>query len=150
LASNSLLEGLTFARFVFEDVQSIWSDLKNYKVPAVPSWRLGKAAEPDEVVVIQHLWDEIRRTMWNYVGIVRSDKRLARAEARVQVISQDIENYYWDVVPRRDLLEVRNLAAVAMLTVKSARLRKESRGIHHSIDYPFVDDSNFRKDTVLC
>jgi L-aspartate oxidase len=149
LASNSLLEGLAFAQFVHDDVQTLWPDLQKFKTPAVPSWSLGKAGEPDELVVVQQLWDEIRRTMWNYVGIVRSDKRLARADARIQVICQEIENYYWDVVPRRDLLEVRNLATVANLTVKCARSRKESRGIHHSLDYPFVDDTHFRKDTVL-
>ncbi len=149
LASNSLLEGLVFAQFVHDDVASLWPDLKQFRTPRVPSWLLGKAGESDELVVVQHLWDEIRRTMWNYVGIVRSDKRLARAEARIHVICQEIENYYWDVVPRRDLLEVRNLATVAMLTVKCARSRKESRGIHCSLDYPFVDDAHFRKDTVL-
>jgi L-aspartate oxidase len=149
LASNSLLEGLVFAQFVHDDVQSLWTNLKDFKSPAVPAWSLGKAGAPDELVVVQQLWDEIRRTMWNYVGIVRSDKRLSRADARIQVICQEIENYYWDVVPRRDLLEVRNLATVANLTVKCARSRKESRGIHHSLDYPFVDDAHFRKDTVL-
>lgn len=149
LASNSLLEGLVFAQFVHDDVRALWPDLQNFKAPSVPAWSLGKAGESDELVVVQHLWDEIRRTMWNYVGIVRSDKRLARAEARIQVICQEIENYYWDVVPRRDLLEVRNLATVANLTVKCARSRKESRGIHFSLDYPFVDDFHFRKDTVL-
>jgi L-aspartate oxidase len=150
LASNSLLEGLAFAAFIFEDVQRIWDSIKNMTHANVPKWQLGKACEPDEMVVVSQLWDEIRRTMWNYVGIVRSDKRLARADARIRQISEEIENYYWDVVPSRSLIEVRNLAAVAALTVQCARARKESRGIHFSLDYPHLDDAHYRKDTVLC
>ena len=99
--------------------------------------------------VVSQLWDEIRRTMWNYVGIVRSEKRLARAEARIRQIVEEIDAYYWDVVPSRALIEVRNLATVAHLTVKCARARKESRGIHFSLDYPHTDDARFQKDTVL-
>lgn len=150
LASNSLLEGLAFAEFIAEDVNNLWSSIKNLPNPRVAKWQLGKACEPDEMTVVSQLWDEIRRTMWNYVGIVRSDKRLARADARIRQISEEIENYYWDVVPSRALIEVRNLAAVAALTIKCARARKESRGIHYSLDYPQIDENNFRKDTVLC
>jgi len=150
LASNSLLEGLAFAQFIFDDVRNLWDSIKDNSLPRVPKWQLGKACEPDEMTVVSQLWDEIRRTMWNYVGIVRSEKRLARADARIRQISEEIENYYWDVVPSRSLVEVRNLAAVAMLTVKCARARKESRGIHFSLDYPQLDDTNCRKDTVLC
>ena len=150
LASNSLLEGLAFAQFIFDDVSLLWDSIKSNPTPKVPKWQLGKACEPDEMTVVSQLWDEIRRTMWNYVGIVRSDKRLARADARIRQISEEIENYYWDVVPSRSLIEVRNLAAVAMLTVKCARARKESRGIHFSLDYPQLDDASCRKDTVLC
>ncbi|MBM3382531.1 MAG: L-aspartate oxidase [Betaproteobacteria bacterium] len=150
LASNSLLEGLAFAEFIAQDVNTIWNSIRDLPMPRVPRWQLGKACEPDEMTIVSQLWDEIRRTMWNYVGIVRSDKRLARADARIRQISQEIENYYWDVVPSRALIEVRNLAAVAMLTVQCARARKESRGIHYSLDYPKTDENNFRKDTVLC
>jgi L-aspartate oxidase len=150
LASNSLLEGLAFADFIAQDVSSIWGAIRDLPLPRVPKWQLGKACEPDEMTVVSQLWDEIRRTMWNYVGIVRSEKRLARADARIRQISQEIENYYWDVVPSRALIEVRNLAAVASLTVQCARARKESRGIHYSLDYPQTDENNFRKDTVLC
>lgn len=149
LASNSLLEGLVFAQFVFDDIKNLWPDLKNYEHPVVPKWQLGKACEPDEMVVISQLWDEIRRTMWNYVSIVRTEKRLARAAARIDQICQEIETYYWNIVPSRALIEVRNLAAVAQLTVKCARMRKESRGIHYSLDYPFTDDINYKKDTVV-
>ena len=149
LASNSLLEGLVFAQFVFEDLKALWPDLQNYKSPDVPPWKIGKACEPDEMVVISQLWDEIRRTMWNYVSIVRTEKRLARAAARIDQICQEIETYYWNIIPSRALVEVRNLAVVAQLTVKCARMRKESRGIHYSLDYPFTDDLNYKKDTVV-
>lgn len=149
LASNSLLEGLVFAQFVFEDLKSLWPELQHYTLPEVPKWKLGKACEPDEMVVISQLWDEIRRTMWNYVSIVRTEKRLARAAARIEQICQEIETYYWNIIPSRALIEVRNLAVVAQLTVKCARMRKESRGIHYSLDYPFTDDVHYKKDTVV-
>lgn len=149
LASNSLLEGLVFADFVASDIRTLLPDLRSFPALPIPDWELGKACEPDEMVVISQLWDEIRRTMWNYVGIVRSDKRLARAEARIRQLVDEIEDYYWDIVPSRALLEVRNLASVALLTVKCARARKESRGIHFSLDFPGTDDKRFRKDTVL-
>ncbi|APJ05092.1 L-aspartate oxidase [Silvanigrella aquatica] len=149
LASNSLLEGLVFAEFVYEDIQILWPDLQHYISPEIPKWQLGKAGEPDEMVVISQLWDEIRRTMWNYVSIVRTEKRLARAAARIDQICQEIETYYWNIIPSRALIEVRNLAAVAQLTVKCARMRKESRGIHYSLDYPYTDDINYKKDTVV-
>ncbi|RDB35674.1 MAG: L-aspartate oxidase [Spirobacillus cienkowskii] len=149
LASNSLLEGLVFADFIYEDLKALWPELKHYSLPDVPKWKLGKAGEPDEMVVINHLWDEIRRTMWNYVSIVRSEKKLARAAARINQISHEIETYYWDILPSRPLIEVRNLALVAKLTIKCARMRKESRGIHYSLDYPQVDDLNYKKDTVV-
>ncbi|KAB8031987.1 L-aspartate oxidase [Fluviispira multicolorata] len=149
LASNSLLEGLVFADFVYEDIKNLLSDLNLYRNPDVPKWELGTAAEPDEMVVISQLWDEIRRTMWNYVGIVRTEKRLARAAARIDQICQEIETYYWNIIPSRSLIEVRNLATVAQLTVKCARMRKESRGIHYSLDYPLTDDIKYKKDTVV-
>lgn len=149
LASNSLLEGLVFAQFVYDDLKVLWPDLQNYRLPEVPPWKIGKACEPDEMVVISQLWDEIRRTMWNYVSIVRTEKRLARAAARIDQICQEIETYYWNIIPSRSLVEVRNLAVVAQLTVKCARMRKESRGIHYSLDYPYTDDVNYKKDTVV-
>lgn len=149
LGSNSLLEGLAFAEFVYEDIAKNFDELKKSKFPNPPPWSLGKAAEPDEMVVISHLWDEIRRTMWNYVGIVRSESRLARAGARMHQVIKETESFHWDVIPNRNLLEVRNLATVAQLTIKCARARKESRGVHYSLDYPKQDDHNFKKDTVL-
>ena len=149
LASNSLLEGAVFAQFVYDDIFQIKDELKKYPTPKVSKWRFGKAAPDDEMVVISQLWDEIRRTMWNYVGIVRTDKRLERAAARIDQINHEIENYYWNVIPNRSLIEVRNLALVAKLTIKCARMRKESRGIHYSLDYPKTDDTHFKKDTVI-
>jgi L-aspartate oxidase len=149
LASNSLLEGMVFAEFVYQDILTICDELKRYPVLKVPKWHIGKAAPADEMVVISQLWDEIRRTMWNYVGIVRTDKRLERAAARIEQINHEIENYYWNVIPNRSLIEVRNLALVAKLTIKCARMRKESRGIHFSLDYPKTNDNHYKRDTVL-
>jgi L-aspartate oxidase len=149
LASNSLLEGVVFANAIYKSLKN--SDLKSITLPShVPSWKLGQAGEDDEMVVLSHLWDEIRRTMWNYVGIVRTDKRLARARTRIDQINQEIEEYYWNVVPNRNLIELRNIAILARLTINSARLRKESRGIHYSLDYPHKDDESYKKDTILC
>ncbi len=149
LASNSLLEAAVFAEFVYEDINSNLQEFKNYPIHPVPKWQLGNAAPDDEMVIISQLWDEIRRTMWNYVGIVRTDKRLERAAARIDQINHEIENYYWNVVPSQSLIEARNLALVAKLTIKCARMRKESRGIHYSLDYPELDEENYAKDTVL-
>jgi L-aspartate oxidase len=149
LASNSLLEGLVYAQFVLEDVKSVWNYLQSTPFPVIPGWHLGSACEPDELVVVSHLWDEIRSIMWNYVGIVRSEKRLSRAKARIRQILDEIENHYWNVIPNRNLLELRNLALVASMTIDCARARKESRGIHFSLDYPQKDDYLFQKDTVL-
>ena len=149
LASNSLLEGMVFAQFVYEDIEGIMKDPKSYPPIEVPQWQIGKATPEDELVILSQLWDELRRTMWNYVGIVRTDKRLERAAARISQMNHEIENYYWNVVPSRALIELRNLALVAKLTIKCARMRKESRGIHYSLDYTKTDDKNYKKDTVL-
>jgi L-aspartate oxidase len=149
LASNSLLEGIAFADFIFEDVKEHWEEYQSISLPEIADWEIGKACERDEAVVIHHLWDEIRRTMWNYVGIVRTDKRLERAEGRIQSILEEIENYYWNIVPNKEIIEVRNLATVAQLTIKCARLRKESRGIHYSLTYPKKNDKLYKKDTIL-
>ena len=134
LASNSLLEGCVFAHRVFLDAQR----RGRVALPAfkAPPWNPGKAEPLDEAVVIAQNWDEIRRLMWNYVGIVRTDKRLERALSRLQLLSAEITKYYWDFILTPDLIELRNLADVAAAVVISAMKRKESRGLHYTLDYP--------------
>ena len=149
LASNSLLEALVFAKSAFEDSTRMISDRSDHKFPPVPLWDLGSATDSDESVVVSHNWDEVRRLMWNYVGIVRTDKRLIRAKRRIEVIQQEIKKYYWDFIITSDLLELRNLATAAELIVASATMRKESRGLHYNLDYPEQDDKNWRHDTII-
>ncbi|SEA45863.1 L-aspartate oxidase [Desulfuromusa kysingii] len=148
LASNSLLEGAVFAKIAADVTLSrLEENLPSH--PHVPPWDCGKATNSDEEVIVAHNWDEIRRCMWNYVGIVRSDKRLQRAMNRIQMIQAEIDEYYWNFLLTSDLIELRNLTTVAQLIVQSALSRHESRGLHYTIDYPERDDANFHRDTII-
>ena len=136
MASNSLLECLAFAAFAADDLSA-----RDLETPSLPdsarlTWVYGDAVAADDQVVVAHNWDEVRRVMSDYVGIVRSDRRLKRAERRIANLGQEVLEYYWDVVPTPDLLELRNLVQVAWLIVRSAMRRKESRGLHYTIDHP--------------
>ncbi|MHB8909591.1 MAG: L-aspartate oxidase [Syntrophales bacterium] len=148
LASNSLLEAVVFAHRSFLRITELLPEVKDDPIP-IPSWDPKGATESDESVVVSHNWDEIRRCMWNYVGIVRSDKRLERAERRIEMISREIDEYYRNFIVTRDLLELRNIAVAAKLIVTCARMRKESRGLHFNLDYPDKDDRVWLKDTVV-
>lgn len=136
LASNSLLEALVFADRVANHAAQVTNTNSAPTDVKIPEWNEGNAAVPDELVVLTHTWDEIRRLMWNYVGIVRSEKRLQRAFDRIVSIKKELSTFYWNYKITEQLLEVRNLADVAYLTIRCARKRKESRGIHYNLDYP--------------
>jgi L-aspartate oxidase len=148
LASNSLLEGLVLARRAADKLGAMLAELRSAPVPDVPEWQTGSAVQSDEAVVVSHNWDELRRLMWNYVGIVRSDARLRRAARRVALLEQEIREYYWKHLVTRDLLELRNIATVAELVISSAASRRESRGLHYTIDHPDTL-AEYASDTVL-
>ena len=149
LASNSLLEGVVFAHSAAEAACERLGELECLDLP---NWDSGKAVDSDELVVIKQTWEEIRTFMWNYVGIMRTTRRLKRARHRVQLLQEEIRNYYWDFRLTGDLVELRNLAQVADLVVESALARRESRGLHYTIDFPHSDmrwvrDTELRKRT---
>ncbi|MBX3234379.1 MAG: L-aspartate oxidase [Labilithrix sp.] len=146
LASNSLLEGMVFAH---RAALALGKGIDRAKPwPQVPEWDPGEAVPSDEAVVVAQNWDELRRLMWNYVGIVRSDKRLRRAARRIALLQEEIAEYYWKYFVTRDLLELRNIATVAQLIVECAAARRESRGLHFTIDYRDTD-TKMARDMVV-
>lgn len=149
LASNSLLEALVYADRAAKQALKDLHDLRTEICPELPSWNPMGTTDSDEAIVVSHNWDEIRRLMWNYVGIVRSNKRLLRARNRIDLITKEIRQYYWDFRITSDLIELRNIAMVADLIIQSAMLRKESRGLHYNLQYPQKDDKFWLKDTIL-
>jgi L-aspartate oxidase len=133
LASNSLLEGLVCANNCAKTLSDI---IQGLKIKEFEEWHHGNAVPSTEAVVITQNWEEIRRFCWNYVGIVRTDKRLQRAKKRINLLQDEIDQYYWDFKIEKNLIELRNLATVAKLIIVSAISRKESRGIHYNVDHP--------------
>jgi len=149
LASNSLLEALIYADAAARQAIRDFGGNDRGTFPDIPDWDDVGTTDSDEQIMVAHNWDEIRRLMWNYVGIVRSDKRLARAQRRIDTILNEISEYYWNFKISPDLIELRNIATVAELIIKCAAHRKESRGLHYNIGYPKRDDQRWKKDTVI-
>lgn len=148
LASNSLLEGLVFGHRAALHARACLAEDPT-PPPSVPDWNTGTAVNSDESVVVAQNWDEVRRTMWNFVGIVRSTRRLERARKRIAMLQDEIREYYWDFLVTGDLLELRNIATVAELIVRCAMARRESRGLHYTLDYPERDDVRWQRDTII-
>jgi L-aspartate oxidase len=156
LASNSLLEAVVFAHRAAEHVRQILESSPSRTaspsestLAALPEWNEGAAVELEEQIDIAAIWLEIRSLMWNYVGIVRSNRRLDRAKRRLELLRAEVTAYYWNYVLTQDLVELRNLLTVAELIVQCAQMRRESRGLHFTVDYPFLDDVSFKRDTVI-
>jgi L-aspartate oxidase len=147
MASNSLLECLVFAEIAANNISEQLPSL-TYPDPA-PAWDNSLVSEPDEEVVVAHNWDELRQFMWDYVGIVRTNKRLSRAMHRLEILKQEIAEYYANFHVTSDLLELRNLVIVAELIIRCAQQRKESRGLHYTKDYPETDNTTPPKNTLL-
>ncbi len=152
LASNSLLEAVVFAHRAFEHAKENPAQPEKrqpIKTLTLPEWDIGKAVQLEEKIDIAANWLEIRHLMWNYVGIVRSNRRLERAQRRLNLIKAEIEAYYWNFLLTQDLIELRNLLTVSELIVQCALLRKESRGLHYTVDYPSLDTKNPPQDSIL-
>ncbi|MEI6166881.1 MAG: L-aspartate oxidase [bacterium] len=147
LASNSLLEALVCAAKMGEHLGQL--ERQDMRGVGIPSWEYGAAVPSDESIVLEHNWNEVRTCMWDYVGIVRSDKRLERAARRIRNLREEIRQYYLDYLVTPDILELRNIADVGELIIRSAQLRNESRGLHYTIDYPERNELAARCDTVI-
>ena len=148
LASNSLLECLVFATAASEQIQHDLVE-KEFGERRVPAWDESQVTDPDEQIVVTHNWDELRRAMWDYVGIVRTDKRLQRAMHRVKLLQEEIRDYYSNFKINNNLIELRNLVAVAELIIGSALSRRESRGLHYTLDYPDTESDDNAADTIM-
>jgi L-aspartate oxidase len=146
LASNSLLEALVLAHRAAAKLETGNPKPETIQIPA---WQSGDAHDADELVVVAHNWEEIRRLMWDYVSIVRTNKRLQRALKRITNLQEEIHEFYWDFKVTNDLLELRNIATTAELIIRSALERRESRGLNYNLDYPQTDPVLAQHDTVL-
>jgi L-aspartate oxidase len=146
LASNSLLECLVMADAASRHIVAQQADRAT--VVRLPDWDETQVADPDEQIVVTHNWDELRRAMWDYVGIVRTDKRLERAQHRVRLLQEEIRDYYSNFRIDHNLIELRNLVVVAELIIDSALARKESRGLHYTLDYPDTLPAAEARDTI--
>ena len=147
MASNSLLECLVFGKAAAEDIERRMANAPG--TLSLPDWDESRVTDSDEEVVVAHNWDELRHMMWDYVGIVRTTKRLLRAQSRVALLQREIAEYYGNFRVSNDLIELRNLALAAELIIRCALGRQESRGLHHTLDFPERDDSKPARDTVL-
>jgi L-aspartate oxidase len=148
LASNSLLEAAVMGRRAFAAAREQLTHDEG-SAPSFREWDPGDAIQSEQRVLITHSWEEIRRLMWNYVGIVRSDRRLERALRRILMLKEEIHSYYWDHLIDSDLIELRNLVTVAELVVRCAMMRKESRGLNYNLDHPGHDDTHPPRDTMI-
>ncbi|MCK4225207.1 MAG: FAD-binding protein, partial [candidate division Zixibacteria bacterium] len=149
LASNSLLEAVAFAHFSAKSAKAKFSSMKDFSFPPIPSWSLEGVFDQQEWVIISHNRDWIQKFMWDYVGIVRSNRRLEQARRRISILLDEITEFYKVNPVTYDVIELRNIATVAKLIIECALARKESRGLHYNIDYPDKDDKNWLKDTKL-
>jgi L-aspartate oxidase len=148
LASNSLLEALVFSDLASKTATDYITN-KTAELPNIPAWDDSATFNSEEWVLISHDKMEIQNLMWDYVGIMRSNLRLDRALSRIRLIRHEIENFYRRTRVTEGLIELRNLATIAQLIITSALMRKESRGLHYTTDYPNRDDINFKKDTLI-
>jgi L-aspartate oxidase len=148
LASNSLLEAVVFSATAAEAAKQSLGDNKNF-IPEIFPWNQEGTFNQDEWVFLVHDRHVMREVMWDYVGIVRSDFRLARAQRRLNIIAAEVEDFYKKTVVTNDLIELRNIATISQLIVNCALKRKESRGLHFTTDYPERDDLNWKHDTTI-
>ncbi len=147
LASNSLLEAVVYADRASKYCKKTWQDIGELEEPQVDSWECGNARDLNEEILINHNWDAIRRSMWNYVGIVRSTKRLILAKKRMEFINKEIEEHYREFYVTHNMTELRNISLISLMIIQSALHRKESRGLHFVVDYP--EKSNTVQRTVF-